>query len=431
MHTRDDDGDPASPADGLAGRRRGVRPRARGRRRRAGDRTGARASAEPVRNATIVIEEGGARTGFATPEVTVGGGGTVTVVNLDSMDHTVTSVARAADGTPLFDVRVAAGTSATVPGVEALSAGAWAFFCKFHPNMRGVINVEGVAGGVEPVDTRFEQPLVVPQHAPRRRHQAGHAPRGGADPPPRAAHVDVDLRRQLSRPHHPAAGRARHRGDRRQPAPPRCRVHVDAPARRPPRLGGRRPADDAPDRARRRADLRLPADGRRPPRARLVLLVPRPPDGPHRPQQLARPAGHVHRHRPAQARAAPADGAPRRAADGLGAVLHQRQPADRPVRRRPGDGGPPRRHVVDGCQRAAGRRDGRRQGPRQRPLRAVPRRVGDPLPPAAAELLAVLELQLHAVRRPAVPADRHRQRPAPQGRRAVRACCSGRPSAPT
>ena len=87
--------------------------------------------------------------------------------------------------------------------------------------------------------------------------------------------------------------------------------------------------------------------------------------------------------------------------------------------------------VVDGCQRAAGRRDGRRQGPGQRPLRAVPRRVGDPLPPAAAELLAVLELQLHAVRRPAVPADRHRQRPAPEGRRRGPACCSGRPSAPT
>ena len=120
------------------------------------------ASAEPVRTATIVIELGGARTGFATPDVTVGGGGTVTVVNLDSMDHTVTSVARGEDGVPLFDVRVPTGTSVTVPGVEALSAGAWAFFCKFHPSMRGVINVEGVAGGVVPVATRFEQPLVVP-----------------------------------------------------------------------------------------------------------------------------------------------------------------------------------------------------------------------------------------------------------------------------
>lgn len=123
---------------------------------------GSPASAEPVRNATIVIEQGGTRSGFATPEVTVGGGGTITVVNLDSMDHTVTSFARAADGTALFDVRIPAGTSATVPGIDALAAGAWAFYCKFHPNMRGVITVEGVAGGVVPEETRFEQPLVVP-----------------------------------------------------------------------------------------------------------------------------------------------------------------------------------------------------------------------------------------------------------------------------
>ncbi|GAA1434714.1 multicopper oxidase family protein [Mycobacterium cookii] len=126
---------------------------------RPGGRT---AAAQPVRNATIVVEEGGTRTGFATPEVTVGGGGTVTVVNLDTMDHTVTSVARRSDGAPVFDVRVPAGTSVTVPGVEGLSAGAWTFFCKFHPSMRGVITVEGVAGGVEPEHTRFEQPLVVP-----------------------------------------------------------------------------------------------------------------------------------------------------------------------------------------------------------------------------------------------------------------------------
>ena len=74
------------------------------------------AFAEPVRNATVVIEQGGTRKGFSTPAVTVSGGGTVTVVNLDSMDHTVTSVAKGAD--------VPAGTrtsntgrpSATVPG---------------------------------------------------------------------------------------------------------------------------------------------------------------------------------------------------------------------------------------------------------------------------------------------------------------------------
>ena len=121
------------------------------------------AFAEPVRNATIVIEEGGARKGFSTPEVTVSGGGVVTVVNLDSMDHTVTSVANGPDGLPVFDVRIAAGTTATVPGIDALAPGEWAFYCKFHPSMRGDINVVGGGGGVEPERPTFEQPLVVPR----------------------------------------------------------------------------------------------------------------------------------------------------------------------------------------------------------------------------------------------------------------------------
>lgn len=118
--------------------------------------------AEPVRNATIVIDQGATRKGFATPEVTVSGGGEVTVVNLDSMDHTVTSVADGPDGLPVFDVRVKAGTTATVPGVAALAAGEWAFYCKFHPSMRGVLTVVGGGGGVEPERPSFEQPLVVP-----------------------------------------------------------------------------------------------------------------------------------------------------------------------------------------------------------------------------------------------------------------------------
>ena len=166
---------------------------------------GRTASAEPVRNATIVIEEGGTRSGFATPEVTVGGGGTVTVVNLDSMDHTVTSVARAADGTPLFDVRVPAGTSATVPGVEALSAGAWASTASSTPTCAASSTSRGSPAASSP-STRASSSRWWSPTPPGRRHQAGHAPRGGADPPPRAAHVDVDLRRQLSRSDHQAAG---------------------------------------------------------------------------------------------------------------------------------------------------------------------------------------------------------------------------------
>ena len=121
-----------------------------------------RAFAEPVRNATIVIEEGGARKGYATPQVSISGGGAVTVVNLDAMDHTVTSVATGADGLPVFDVRVPAGTTATVPGTDALAVGEWAFYCKFHPGMRGVLTVSGGGGGLEPQRPDFEQPLVVP-----------------------------------------------------------------------------------------------------------------------------------------------------------------------------------------------------------------------------------------------------------------------------
>jgi FtsP/CotA-like multicopper oxidase with cupredoxin domain/plastocyanin len=121
-----------------------------------------RAAALAPATATIVIEKGGTVKGFSPAEVAVAGGGTVTVVNLDDIDHTVTSVARDAAGNPLFDVRVATGTTATVTGVERLADGSYPFFCKFHPGMRGTLVVEGAAGGVEPERPSFDQPLIVP-----------------------------------------------------------------------------------------------------------------------------------------------------------------------------------------------------------------------------------------------------------------------------
>ncbi|WP_310529876.1 multicopper oxidase domain-containing protein, partial [Nocardioides sp.] len=78
-------------------------------------------------------------------------------------DHTVTSVATNEEGTPLFDVRVAAGTSATITGVETLVEGSYAFFCKLHPQMRGTLVVQGGEGTVTPQLPSFDQPLVVPQ----------------------------------------------------------------------------------------------------------------------------------------------------------------------------------------------------------------------------------------------------------------------------
>ena len=99
-------------------------------------------------SATVVVDRGQVR--FTPGEVSLAGGGTLTLVNLDTFDHTVTSVATDAAGVPLFDVRVAAGTSATITGVEALGEGSYAFFCKLHPQMRGVLVVEGGDGTVTP-----------------------------------------------------------------------------------------------------------------------------------------------------------------------------------------------------------------------------------------------------------------------------------------
>jgi spore coat protein A len=111
--------------------------------------------------ATLVIDRGSLR--FSPATVALAGGGTLNVVNLDTFDHTVTSVSTDAEGTPLFDVRVSAGTSATITGVEALAAGSYAFFCKLHPQMRGLILVEGGGGTVTPELPAFEQPLFVPR----------------------------------------------------------------------------------------------------------------------------------------------------------------------------------------------------------------------------------------------------------------------------
>lgn len=120
------------------------------------------ARAQVPRSATIVIGDQATRHGYATPEVTLGQDGTLTVVNLDSVDHTVTSVALDAQGAPLFDVEVAAGQTATIPAASRLAAGSYRFYCRFHPSMRGTLVVEGSQPGQAPVPPRFSQRLVVP-----------------------------------------------------------------------------------------------------------------------------------------------------------------------------------------------------------------------------------------------------------------------------
>lgn len=119
------------------------------------------AAASAPRTATLVVDRGALT--FSPATVTVAGGGMLTLVNLDTFDHTVTSVATNAEGQPLFDVRVPAGTSATITGVELLAEGLYAFFCKLHPQMRGTLSVEGAGGTVTPDLLSFDQPLAVPE----------------------------------------------------------------------------------------------------------------------------------------------------------------------------------------------------------------------------------------------------------------------------
>ncbi|PVG83380.1 hypothetical protein DDE18_08800 [Nocardioides gansuensis] len=113
--------------------------------------------------ATIVIGPDAAQKGFQTREVTMAGGGMLSVVNLDGIDHTVTSVAVDASGEPLFDVRTPPGSTVSIPAAAGLAPGRYDFFCTFHPHMRGTLVVEGGGGGVEPVRPEFRQPLVVPR----------------------------------------------------------------------------------------------------------------------------------------------------------------------------------------------------------------------------------------------------------------------------
>ena len=111
---------------------------------------------------TIVIPVGGAASGFSPPDVSVERGGQLTVVNNDNMAHTVTSEAVGTQGDPLFDLTVPSHATRTLVLPAALGAGEYAFYCSFHPSMRGTLTITGEAGEV-PKPPAFEQPLRIPQ----------------------------------------------------------------------------------------------------------------------------------------------------------------------------------------------------------------------------------------------------------------------------
>jgi spore coat protein A len=116
-------------------------------------------------SATIIVGHNARLHGYQTPNITLAQGGTLTVVNEDTIEHTVTSQGKDANGRPLFDTYAEPGSTATVVGVSRLAAGTYRFHCTFHPQkMRGTLTiVGGSGGGVHPVTQKFEQPLVLPK----------------------------------------------------------------------------------------------------------------------------------------------------------------------------------------------------------------------------------------------------------------------------
>jgi FtsP/CotA-like multicopper oxidase with cupredoxin domain len=110
---------------------------------------------------TIVIPLGGAASGFSPQDVSVERGGQLTVVNDDNMTHSVTSEAVGTQGDPLFDVVVPSHATRTLVLPATLGAGEFAFYCSFHPSMRGRLTITGEPGEV-PEPPQFEQPLRLP-----------------------------------------------------------------------------------------------------------------------------------------------------------------------------------------------------------------------------------------------------------------------------
>lgn len=83
-------------------------------------------------------------TGYATPVVPVNAGNQVSYVNLDIVQHDVTSVDKGPDGRPLFQSKlIGLGESTTIPGTEKLESGKqYAFYCSVHPGMKGTLVVQ-------------------------------------------------------------------------------------------------------------------------------------------------------------------------------------------------------------------------------------------------------------------------------------------------
>ncbi len=122
----------------------------------AGTEVRADAAAPP----TIVIGHNAASRGYTTKRLVIQKGQTVTVVNHDTMRHTVTSNATNSHHQPLFSAYLLARQT-TKLATSKLAPGRYPFHCTFHPTMHGVLIVRGSGGGTGGGQS-FNIPLLIP-----------------------------------------------------------------------------------------------------------------------------------------------------------------------------------------------------------------------------------------------------------------------------
>ena len=208
--------------------------------------------------------------------------------------------------------------------------------------------------------------------------------------------------------------------------PKRSRLPDRAPARRPPELGRRRAAHPLPHRPRIPPHVHLPAHRRRRADTGGVPLLPRPPDGPDRQQQLARSPGHVpgHRHSASASSACRVAGTTSRCTSPIAASPPSNQLTD-PF---------PGPHMHDWLTGPQAPPDDATVGKRIlvngqfAPYLTVEARA---VPAPAAELGALLGLRLRPLQRPSASSRSAPGTPCSPRRWCARTSSSVRPNAPT
>jgi plastocyanin len=92
----------------------------------------------------VVAGPGAASSNYATPVMITQVGGPLSFLNLDAVQHDVTSDAKAPDGKPLFHSALAGlGENKPIDGLDNVKSGqTYGFYCSIHPGMTGQLIVQ-------------------------------------------------------------------------------------------------------------------------------------------------------------------------------------------------------------------------------------------------------------------------------------------------